>query len=322
MYKRIFSSYVAIVALKSKKTLDQKTPMGEAEGKAFVDGVYHLLEELAGKPLGLALLADIERAMKPVIIYCDDASGNGSAAIPYPGTMANEMGRFIKIRQIPDIAITAAKKQNPSFLPPSIKSYAALFHRTLETAKANRDIAAAMMGIERSDLDDIELGLKQLPSEAYIRFAMFFYDHLDPGDGCSVGLRFDPDQSKGTDTDLIILGHELIHTWRMVRGMRIFTGGWEEEAMTTGIPPFMNMKFTENKLRLEHGVPLRTSYTQMCQTAHYQTVSRFDGGKGIWPEHVQAWDEWKNKNPKQAEKTLIITKKSTFSSPVKTIYGR
>ena len=38
-----------------------------------------------------------------------------------------------------------------------------------------------MMGIERSDLDDIELGLKQLPSEAYIRFAMFFYDHLDPG---------------------------------------------------------------------------------------------------------------------------------------------
>ena len=72
--------------------------------------------------------------------------------------------------------------------------------------------------------------------------------------------------------------------------------------MTTGIPPFMNMKFTENKLRLEHGVPLRTSYTQMCQTAHYQTVSRFDGGKGIWPEHVQAWDEWKNKNPKQAGK--------------------
>ncbi len=322
MYQRIFSSYIAIVALKSKGKLEQKTPMGEAEGKAFVDGVFHLLEELAAKPLGLALLDDIERAMKPVIIYCDDASGRGSVAIPYPGTMANEMGRFVKIRQIPDIAITAAKKQDPSFLPPSIKSYAALFHRTLETAKANRDIAAAIMGLERSDLDDIELGLKQLPSGAYIRFAMFFYDHLDPGDGCSVALRFDPDQSKGTDTDLIILGHELIHAWRMVRGMRIFSGGWEEEAMTTGIPPFMNMKFTENKLRLEHGLPLRTSYTTLCETAHYQAVSGFDGGKGIWPEHLRAWDEWKNKNPKQAEKKLIVTKKSTFSSPVKTIYGR
>ena len=74
MYQRIFSSYIAIVALKSKGKLEQKTPMGEAEGKAFVDGVFHLLEELAAKPLGLALLDDIERAMKPVIIYRDTLS--------------------------------------------------------------------------------------------------------------------------------------------------------------------------------------------------------------------------------------------------------
>ena len=58
------------------------------------------------------------------------------------------------------------------------------------------------------------------------------------------------------------------------------------------------------------------------ETAPYRAVSGFDGGKGIWPEHLRAWDEWKNKNPKQAENKLIVTKKSTFSSPVKTIYGR
>lgn len=322
MYKRKFKSNIGIVALKSKRKLEEAVPLGDAEGKAFVDGMYHLLEELAKKPSGLALLDDIDRAMKPMIIYCDDASGKGSATIPYPGTGANEIGRFIKIRQIPQIAVTAIQKANPSFLPPSMQSYGALFHGTLQRANANRDIAASMMGIERTDLDDIELGLKQLPPEAYHRFAMFFYDYLDHGDGCSVGLRFDPDQAKATDTELIILGHELIHAWRMVTGMRVFEGGWEEEAMTTGIPPFLSMKFTENKLRLEHALPIRASYNDRCGTAHYQTVSTFNDGKGIWPEHIRAWEEWKKSNPKLADKKLKVTNKSVFSSPIKTIFGR
>ncbi len=322
MYKRIYKSNIGIVSLKSKRRLEDATLLPDIEGKAFVDAMYSLLQQMASKPLGLELLDAIGRSGKPIIIYCDDKSGKGSAAIPYPGNATNETGRFIKLRQIPQVAVTALQKEDPSFLPPSMADYGALFHGTLERAKANRDMAAALLGITRSDLDDIELGLKQLPPEAYHRFAMAFYDHLDAGDGCSVGLRFDPDQAAGTDTDLIILGHELVHTWRMVSGMRIFLGGWEEEAMTTGIPPFMTMKFSENKLRLEQGLPLRTKYTDRCGTAHYQMVSQFKDGKGIWPEHIRAWEEWQKRNPKLAEKKIKITKKSVFSSPIRNIFGR
>jgi hypothetical protein len=49
------------------------------------------------------------------------------------------------------------------------------------------------------------------------------------------------------------------------------------------------------------------------ETAPYRAVSGFDGGKGIWPEHLRAWNEWKNKNPKQEEKKRIITKETALS---------
>jgi len=267
-------------------------------------------------------LGEIAASTRAVIIYCDDASGAGSAALPYPGTAKNEVGRFVKIRQIPANAITAVQKQDPEFLPPSMANYGALVHKALERSKMNRDMVAALCGISRDDLDAIELGLKQLPPESYHRFALIMYDFLDPGSGCSVGLRMDFEQAGGDDTELIILAHELVHVWRMVTGMRVFMGGWEEEAMTTGLPPFMNLRFTENKLRVEQGLPLRTHYTALCGTAHYQMVSQLDGGKGIWPEHVGAWEKWKKENPKLAEKKLKLTKKSIFSSPIKTLFNR
>lgn len=322
MYERNFGTNIRIFGKKSKRKYDDAQDMGNKEGKAFTDKVYVLLRDLAKRPVGRNLLEEIERTNKQVIIFCDDNSGLGSAALPYPGTASNEVKRFIKIRQIPDNALRQLQAENDQFVTPAMKNYAALIHRTLESAKANRKVAAVIMGISRSDLNDIERGRKALPKEAYHRFAMFFYDHLVAGEGCSVALRFAPDQASQNDPELIILGHELIHVWRMVTGMRIFEGGWEEEAMTTGIAPFGNLKYTENKLRVEFGHPLRSSYTARCTTAHYQTVSGFEEGKGIWPEYVKAWSDWRDQNPDEARKGLKITKKSQFSKPIRHIFNR
>ena len=36
-------------------------------------------------------------------------------------------------------------------------------------------------------------------------------------------------------------------------GMVLFRYGWEEEAMTVGLPPFSNMPLTENRVRVDWG---------------------------------------------------------------------
>ena len=41
---------------------------------------------------------------------------------------------------------------------------------------------------------------------------------------------------------------------------------------------------------------LRTKYTARCTTDHYQIVSQFEGGKGVWPETLRAWEAWKKAN--------------------------
>jgi hypothetical protein len=316
MYTRQFGFGIKIVAAKSKRLYDDAAPMSDTEGKAFVDAIWDLLDKLTDKTFGLNLISEIEAAQKEVIIFGDDNSGQGSAAMPYPANIPNVTNRFIKLRQIPDNVLKAWQKQNPRVVPPSMQSYAASFHATLEKAHANRDVAASVLGISRSDLDDIERGVKPLPPEAYHRFAMFFYDHLESGDGCSVALRFDRGQAGPNDPEVIMLGHELIHIWRMVTGMRIFEGGWEEEAMTTGIPPFMTMKYTENRLRAEQGYTLRASYKATCMTSHYRIVREMV--KGAWPEHIKAWSEWKDAHPKEAK----FDKIKKISGPIQHLYNK
>ena len=319
MYSRKFNTKIGIMALESKEQLAARVPMPDAEGKAFVDGIYSCLKTLYAKPLGHLLIDEIEAANKPVVIYCASKGHKGaSAATPYPPTLDNEMGRFVKLRQLPQPAIKAAQKQDPTFVPRDQAHYAAMVHSAIERSKMNRDIIARLCGMKREDLDGIELGRKAMLPEQYHRFAMVLYDHLDPGDGSVVGLRLDPEQTSDAEPDHIILAHELIHTWRMVKGMRVFEGGWEEEAMTTGLPPFMCMKFTENKLRAEHGLAPRTSYTALCATAYYRQMSSKQGEmgeKGIAPEHQLAWYKWQSENPNLVGQKIQIGKKTTFSGP-------
>jgi hypothetical protein len=76
----------------------------------------------------------------------------------------------------------------------------------------------------------------------------------------------------------VMLGHELIHAWRMMTGRRIVARGWEEEMMTVGLGPGADLPFTENKLRSEAGHPLRTSYNLSPSTAAGRQFRSSTGG--------------------------------------------
>jgi hypothetical protein len=63
----------------------------------------------------------------------------------------------------------------------------------------------------------------------------------------------------------IALAHELIHGWRLACGCCVFRPSglseyYYEEAMTVGLPPYDQCRFTENRLRHFKGLPLRTFY--------------------------------------------------------------
>ena len=97
------------------------------------------------------------------------------------------------------------------------------------------------------------------------------YNCLVPGEGVDCYVRWHPDNdfvgdAKTLDRKLpenrwrvrppwIGLAHELIHAWRYVTGRCIFTErstaeeNLLDEQLTTGVPPFMQGKYTENSIR-------------------------------------------------------------------------
>jgi len=134
---------------------------------------------------------------------------------------------------------------------------------------------AEAAGIAETELMQMAQGLRQIPPDVYFKLAFFFYDFLTSGAGIDTCIRMinrddwpadfktrtyspktNPDDSPG----YIVLGHELIHSFRMMIGKRLVHNGWEEEAMTSGIWQFSRWNYTENSLRGEAGLPLRNTY--------------------------------------------------------------
>jgi DNA-binding transcriptional regulator YiaG len=308
-------TYKSVFKIQPKVGTDLGTAadMEHSAGEAFLDSIENLLKELDTTTLGKQLISEVVAAGKDVIIF-NSTKDQGSAAKPYPGTVTNEMQRFVQLRQIPERALKKLKTENQQFVAPEAAFYAAEVHAVIEKSKVVRSVLAAILGLSIDQLDDVERGRRAFTDQQYHRFAMFMYPHLTPGAGCTVSYRFEAAQAlqDPNDSELIIFAHELIHAWRMVKGMRIFEGGWEEEAMTVGLPPFSNMAITENKLRVALNMGLRTKYIARCTTGHYQVVTGFEGGKGVWPEHLKKWEKWKEDNPELAKKPVVITPRSVF----------
>lgn len=153
--------------------------------------------------------------------------------------------------------------------PPAVTTrsiYSAELSAILDRASPtlSRAQVAKLAGRTPDELAQMEAGTLAIDNDTYYRLAFTLYEWLTPGKGVNTVIRYvttitDFDKKK-SDISCIVLGHELIHAWRMMTGRRIVPSGWEEEAMTTGIPPFVNFKFTENKLRMQCGMPLRAHY--------------------------------------------------------------
>ena len=118
--------------------------------------------------------------------------------------------------------------------------------------------------------------------------AYHIMEHLTPGQGTGAWVVWDPLlQDVGANLPAskqaawmdrppwIALGHELIHGWRLATGRCVFRPSgvseyYYEEAMTVGLPPYDQCRFTENRLRHSKGLPLRTFYgeTTLNQSTH------------------------------------------------------
>jgi hypothetical protein len=162
------------------------------------------------------------------------------------------------------------------------------------------------IGISSAEFDDMLHGMVYMTDTVYYSLCFLLYDYALSGGGTNAQIRimnqttFDHDfkndvagekkfgRSTGETAlrlDAVILGHELIHAWRMMAGRRIVAGGWEEEAMTSGIGPFSGWRMTENVLRGDLGLSTRKVYANpghssgLMAQLHDRTTDR--GYRGI-----------------------------------------
>ena len=135
-------------------------------------------------------------------------------------------------------------------------------------------------GSSELEVTDIIMGERKIEDAKYYRFCVEFYDYLIPGKGCDTQVRIQPPAIfKAKNSDLIaeagsgksvkiaaaLLGHELIHAWRMMTGRRVVDDGWDEEMMTVGLGRCSGWPMTENRLRVGMGLPRRTSYQPLSR---------------------------------------------------------
>ncbi|HEX4949460.1 MAG TPA: M91 family zinc metallopeptidase [Blastocatellia bacterium] len=83
------------------------------------------------------------------------------------------------------------------------------------------------------------------------------------GTGSVTALTWNPNSMStpgGPRPPFIGLAHELIHALYSLKGEG-YTATMEEELRTVGLEPYVDAReITENKIRAEHNIPLRTSY--------------------------------------------------------------
>ncbi len=138
------------------------------------------------------------------------------------------------------------------------------------------DGVAKLVGVGTKDLEAMASGKTVIPPHVDAKLRVYLYDFLTPGTGESCHVTFNHKRDNlspahkrylpsshiwANRPPAIGLGHELVHAWRVASGRVLFKYGWEEEAMTVGLPPFGNMPFSENRIRVEWGgLAIRPDY--------------------------------------------------------------
>lgn len=152
----------------------------------------------------------------------------------------------------------------------------ALYSRALRSAN-----------LTNADLKAVIHGTRKLTDDEYFKLCFYLYDFLTPGPGCPTQVRIQlpnkfkkdfkseykavrwgwlhEDKSAWKKVAAVIIGHELVHAWRMMTGRRIVDDGYEEEIMTVGCGPFANFPMTENAIRRDLRLATRPGYQPLSR---------------------------------------------------------
>lgn len=245
---------------------------------AFFDRVRSAIDRLRTLPTGARMLAEIDASGRSCVIHRGtDGDPNGNACSITVGNVQAAEGRFVKqFRPLNAVKAKQVVKQGGWIFPR--QHYTSELTRILDRARAanpafTRQFVAGLIGVPVGWMAEYEAGERAMGDNEYYRLCLYLYDHLTPGSGADTQVRIVVTQEKLPDEPLeVLIWHELVHAWRLMTGRRVFENGWEEEAMTTGLPPFSNMLYTENRFRLEAGLPMRDSYKTVCKTSFLQAV--------------------------------------------------
>lgn len=249
-----------------------------AGGKAthFTEITSKTLDAIKATPMGAAMLAEIDASGHTVKIYrsWDKDEGNSQG-----GSTNDEMVVPLN-KKMDDGRLNLSHVLDAACQDTSGRSALKKFFG-IGKAKPRflgRDALARLVNITPADLKAMEAGKKAIDPNVDARLRAFLYDFLTPGDGCDCYVIFNhrklnlsPGHKQHLPSSVtwqnrplpVPLAHELVHAWRAVTGRVLYDYGWEEEAMTVGLPPFSNMRFTENRFRIEFdntGLAVRPDY--------------------------------------------------------------
>lgn len=126
---------------------------------------------------------------------------------------------------------------------------------TAQVDSAARAWAALLVGLIKGDKDAGRQLSQDRPNRALM---MCMYQYLKPGPGIPVTVTVSDSVDSACSLDktrtkrpyALGLAHELVHAYYAVTGTRTFPEGTQEdEAVTTGLPPFHYAKYSENLFR-------------------------------------------------------------------------
>ena len=260
MISRLWAPGIKIMGVRMKSG---GTPFEELTGEAlddFLDDTEMDLEDIQKMSTGRELLRQISESghtVRIVRVWTQAIDGNSCGSdkgkqhlarfVPLSTSYGLEKGEAItELTRVVRRAGEEVSVGKPRFLKPQA--------------------IATLVGVTLRELEFMMEDLTPIPKDVDDKLRVYLYQCLTPGPGIDAFVYFNHDRDELSDEHIkylpgenwvqrptaIGLAHELIHAWRKMTGRVLFEYGYEEEAMTVGLPPFSNMEFTENKLRSEY----------------------------------------------------------------------
>lgn len=253
--------------------------LSAARARDFIDTTKSVLDAIRATNMGQQLMSEIDGSGHVVTIYRTWTIDGG----PFQGGENVRASMVIPLDKRVDgrLELSNVLDRASEDLSGRSKIKKLLGIGAVRPRFLGRKGIARLVGVSEDDLSKMEKGTLKIPPTVDAKFRAYLYDFLSPGPGSDCLIAFNHKKlnySEGHKRHLpmsqnplhlplpVVLAHELVHAWRVLTGRVLYFYGWEEEAMTVGLPPFSNMRFTENRFRIEFnttGLAIRPEYAYL-----------------------------------------------------------